>query len=145
MDVYMNMYVFEAVIPQIEAILCCTPKNKRIRIPHFRCIDSVPQCAVFPHTPAHRTLRSLLLFFHFFLVNLHLVAFEIWSISDVFFSSSEAKSRKNVLPAGRLQRGPPVAPPAPPPRQPGGGRSRRDRFRFGRNHQCTRRGQCTGI
>ena len=27
------------------------------------------QCAVFPHNPVHHTLRSLLLFMHFFLVN----------------------------------------------------------------------------
>ena len=39
-------------------------------------------------------------------------------------NDSDAKSRKNGPPAGRLQRGPPGAPPAGPPHQPGGGRGR---------------------
>ena len=37
---------------------------------------------------------------------------------------SEAKSRKNTPPSGRLQRGPPGAPPAGAPHQPGGGGGR---------------------
>ena len=38
-----------------------------------------------------------------------------------FLNSSEVKSRKNVPPARRLQRGPPGPAPAGPPHQPGGG------------------------
>ena len=70
MDVYMNIYS-EAAIPQIAAIRYCTlQKKKRISVPPFRYLGCVLQCTVFPHTPAYHTLRSLLLFFHFFLVNL---------------------------------------------------------------------------
>ena len=72
MDVYMNIYVSEAAIPQIAAIRYCTLETKnRIRVPLVRDLGYVLQCAVFPHTPVHHTLRSLLLFlFYFFLVNL---------------------------------------------------------------------------
>ena len=62
---------------------------------------------------------------HFFIVNLHRqVAFETGFKNDIFFSSREAKTRKNVPPAGRLQRGPPDAPPSPPSPHPGGCRGR---------------------
>ena len=65
----MNMYVSEAVIPQIVAIRYCTLKKKRTHVPPFRYLGCVLQCAVFPHTPVHHTLRSLFKFalFSFFL------------------------------------------------------------------------------
>ena len=60
----------------------------------------------------------------FFLSIYHQIAFETWSKNDVSFGSSEAKSRKIVPPARRLQRGPSGAPPAGLPHQPEGGRGR---------------------
>ena len=75
----------------------------------FRYLGCELQCAVFSHTPAHHTLRSLLRFLHFFLVKLPpncTCAFDTWSKNDVFFSPSEAKTHKNVPPPGRLQRSP---------------------------------------
>ena len=47
-----------------------------------------------------------------------------WYINDVFFSSSEAQTRKNGPPAGCLQRGLPGTPAAAPRHQPAGGRGR---------------------
>ena len=75
----------------------------------------VLQCAVFPHTPVHHALCSLLLFLHFFLgqsaTKLHL---KKGPKTTSFFSPSEAKTRKTVPTAGRLQRGLPGASPAAP-------------------------------
>ena len=60
---------------------------------------------------------------HFSFVKIyHPIAFKAWLKNSVFFNSSEAISRKNVAPAGRLQRGPPGAPLARPPPTGGGGR-----------------------
>ena len=138
MDVYTNMYVSEAAIPQIVANRYCT-HEKKIRVPPFRYLGCVLQCAVFPHTPVHHTLRSLLLFFHFFLVNIPpKLPLKHGPNTTQFFSSSEAKPRENVPPQGASSG-------APSP--PGGGqgsRRRRDRFRRfrpRRNHQCTGRVQ----
>ena len=45
----MNIYVSEAAIPQIVAIRFCTlEKKERIRVPPFRYLGCVMQCAVFP-------------------------------------------------------------------------------------------------
>ena len=62
---------------------------------------------------------------HFSFVKIyHPIAFKAWLKNSVFFNSSEAISRKNVAPAGRLQRGPPGAPLARPPPTGGGGARR---------------------
>ena len=58
-------------------------------------------------------------FFIFSYSTHHQIAVETWSKNDVFFSSSEAKSRVNVPSAGLLQRSPSGVPPAGPPHQPG--------------------------
>ena len=66
----MNMCISEAAIPQIVAIRYCTLRTFfSIRVPPFRYLGCVLQCAVFPHTSVHHTLRSLFLFFNFYLVN----------------------------------------------------------------------------
>ena len=67
----MNLYVSDAAIPQIVAIQYGTFRTHfRIRVPPFRYLGCVLQCAVFPHTLVYHTVRSLLLLFQFFLVNL---------------------------------------------------------------------------
>ena len=95
--------------------------------PTFSVSSCVLQCAEFPHTPVHHTLhtvRSLWLLLQVFLsqstTKLHLF-FETWSKNVAIFCSSEATTCKNVPPAGRFHRGPPVPPPAGHPHQPGGG------------------------
>ena len=67
----MNMCISEAAIPQIVAIRYCTLRTFfSIRVPPFRYLGCVLQCAVFPQTCAHHVLRSLLLFFQCSLVSL---------------------------------------------------------------------------
>ena len=58
-DVYMNICVSEAAIPQIVAIRYCTLEKKKISVPLFRYLGCVLQCTEFPHTAVHYTLRSL--------------------------------------------------------------------------------------
>lgn len=89
---------------------------------YLRC---VLQCTIFPHTPVHHTLCSLLLFFHFSLGKSATKSHLKCPKNDVLFSSGEAKTRKKVPPAWRLQRRPPGAPPAGHSHQPGRGGGRR--------------------
>ena len=139
---YMNIDVSEAAISQIVRVIRFGTSNLFLNhVPPFRYLGCVLQCAVFPHTSVHHTLRSRLLSLRFSQSIYHQIAFETWSQNDVIFSSREAKKRKNVPPAGRLQRDPPGAPPAGPSHQLGGGQ----RARFRRGDQCTGRVQCTGI
>ena len=123
MDVYMNIYVSEAAIPQIAAIRYCTlPQKNRIRVPPFCSVSRLRAavCRISAHSCPSYTSLAFALFIFFLKSIYHQIAFETRSKHDVFFSSSEAKSRRNVPPAGRLQRGPPGPPPAGPPHQPGG-------------------------
>ena len=67
MDMYVDVYVSEAAISQTGAIWCCTLQTcNSTRAPSFRYLACVLQCAVFPRTPVHHTLRSLLLFLFIF-------------------------------------------------------------------------------
>ena len=123
MDVYMNMYVPEAAIPQVVAIRYCAHLKKRIRVPPFRLRAAV--CCISAHScPSYTSLVFAL--FSFFLsqsTTKLTTKHRPKTTYLVFFSNSEAKSRKNAPPAGRLQRSPPGAPPAGPPHQPGGARA----------------------
>ena len=90
MDVHMNKYVSEAAIPQIVEIRYSTLQKKKT-CPTFSVSRlRAAVCRISAHSCPSYTF---------------------------FISCSEAKSRKNVPPAGRLQRGPPGVPPAPPPHQ----------------------------
>ena len=107
MDVNTNMDVPEAAIPQIVAIRYCAHLKKRIRVPPFRYLGCVLQCAVFPHTSAHHTLRSLLLFFHFSLVKIyHQVDFETRSKNKLFLALVKPNPVKTCLRQGASS-GPP--------------------------------------
>ena len=134
-DVYMNIYVSEAVIPQIVPIRYCALEKKRIRVPSFRYLGCVLQCPVFPHTPVHHTLCPLFKFspLSFFLcqstTKLPLkLGPKTTSFLALLSINSESKS-----PSGGASGG---------PRSPAGGgqgsRRSRNRFRTGRV-------QCTGI
>ena len=112
MDVDINIYASEAAIPQIAH----TSNSVWIRVPPFRYLGCVLQCAVFSHSPVHHTLGSLSPFVDFFSINLAPNC--SWNMVNKrrFFSSSEAKSRKNEPAVGRLHR--------PPLTSRGGGRGR---------------------
>ena len=97
-----NGCVYEYLsLTQIVAIRYCTSEKKKNPCSTFRYLGCVLQYAIFPHTPAHHALRSLSLFFHFSQDNLAPNCLETRSKNDVFFSSSEAKWRKNGPPAER--------------------------------------------
>ena len=102
------------------AVFCL---KKRIRVPPFRLRAAV--CCISAHScPSYTSLVFAL--FSFFLsqsTTKLTTKHRPKTTYLVFFSNSEAKSRKNAPPAGRLQRSPPGAPPAGPPHQPGGARA----------------------
>ena len=149
MDVYMNIHVFEAALPQMVAIRYCTRKTKRIRVPPFRYLGCVLQYAVLPHTPVHHSMYASLAF--------ALFSFSPQSITKLPLKhGSKTTCFLALINYNRVNRPSGRAPPAGPsggasggPPSPAGGgqgpRRSRDRSRLRRNHQYTGRVQCTGI
>ena len=124
--VHMNIHVSEAAISQIvRAIRFGTPN---LRLNPCRTFSVSRLHAATCRIPAHswpiKRFARFCFSYVFSWTIYHQIAFETWSQNGVRFSSSEAKLRKNVPPAGRLQRGPPGVPPAGGPHQPRGGRGR---------------------
>ena len=139
MDVYVNMYVSEAAIPQIVAIRYCAHlKKKIIRVPPFRYLGWVLQCAVFPHTPVHDTLARFCSFSFFPSQSTTKLPFKHGPKTTYSLALVKPNRVKACLRQGASSA-------APSPVGGGqGSRRSRDRSRLRRNHQCTGRVQCTG-
>ena len=80
----------------------------------------------------HQTWYALPAFSHFSFINVYPTELPLTHGKKISanFSSSDVESPKRVLPAGRVQRGLPGAPPARPLHQPRAGRGSRSRDRF---------------
>ena len=140
MDVFMNMYVSEAAIPQIQTIRYCTIKKKKKKsVSHlFRYLGCVLQCAVFPHTPVHDTLARFCSFSFFPSQSTTKLPFKHGPKTTYSLALVKPNRVKACLRQGASSA-------APSPVGGGqGSRRSRDRSRLRRNHQCTGRVQCTG-
>ena len=122
MDVYMNTYVSEAAIPQIVAILYCKRKKKE-SVSHLSlsrlCASLNLLCRISAHScPSYTSLAFAL--FPFLLSQSTTKLPLKHGPNTTYFLALVKPNRVKTHLAGRLQRGPPGAPPAGPHHQPGG-------------------------
>ena len=121
MDVYMNIYVSEAAVPQIAAIRYCTLEKKKNPCATFSASNlCAAMCRVSAHSCPSYTSLAFALFPFFLGQSTTKLPLKHGPKTTYFLALVKAKSRKNVPPAERLYR----APPAGRFLQPGGARGR---------------------